>query len=74
MINKFGDKLRHLRETNKLNQSELAAKLGLSETSKGYISELESSKKKPTAELVLRVALLFRVTTDYLLLDEQDAP
>jgi len=47
---------------------ELASELGL--TAHGYISELESGKKVPTAELVLNVARLFEVTTDELLRDE----
>lgn len=46
----------------------LAEALGL--TSHGYISELESGKKIPTAPFVLSVARLFEVTTDELLKDE----
>jgi len=37
-----------------------------------HISELESGKKKPTAELVLNAARLFCVSTDQLLKDELD--
>ena len=47
---------------------ELAQALGLS--AHGYLSEIESGKKKPTADLVIRVARHFNVTTDQLLLDE----
>jgi transcriptional regulator with XRE-family HTH domain len=39
-------------------------------TAHGYISEIETGKKKPTAELVLKVARYFKVTTDDLLKDE----
>ena len=39
-------------------------------TSHGYISELESGKKLPTVDFVLRLARLFDVTTDELLKDE----
>ena len=46
----------------------LAQLVGLA--SHGYISELESGKKLPTVEFVLRVARLFDVTTDELLKDE----
>ncbi len=46
----------------------LAQLMGL--TSHGYISELESGKKLPTVEFVLRLARLFDVTTDELLKDE----
>lgn len=47
---------------------ELAVALG--RVAHGYISELESGKKMPTVELVLRVAQLFEVTTDELLRDD----
>ena len=35
----------------------------------GYISNLEAGRKAPSLELVVRVADLFGVTTDYLLRD-----
>jgi transcriptional regulator with XRE-family HTH domain len=38
----------------------------------GYISELETGKKLPTVEMVLKAARLFDVTTDQLLKDELD--
>jgi transcriptional regulator with XRE-family HTH domain len=70
VIERLGDKVRRLREEAGLSQSELAAHLGLSARSKGYISEIESGKKKATIELVLRLAQHFGVTTDYLLRDD----
>lgn len=73
MITKLGRKVRHLRERHGLSQSELALALGLSESSKGFISEIESGKKVPKAELVLKLAEQFGVTTDYLLRDDLGA-
>lgn len=67
---RLGLKVRRLRERNGLSQTELAGALGLSERSKGFISEIESGKKIPRSELVLRLANLFRVSTDFLLRDE----
>lgn len=67
-IQRFGEKLRALRVRRNMTLKELANELGL--TAHGYISELESGKKMPTAELVLNVARLFEVTTDELLRDE----
>ena len=49
---------------------ELAVQLGLN--AHGYISEIESGKKKPTVEFVVNVARLFHVSTDQLLKDELD--
>jgi transcriptional regulator with XRE-family HTH domain len=43
----------------------------------GYISEVETGKRAPTAEFVLKVARLFNVSADRLLKDElelDDAP
>jgi len=46
--------------------------VALGYTAHGHISEIESGKKKPTAEFALKVARLFNVTTDQLLKDELD--
>jgi transcriptional regulator with XRE-family HTH domain len=70
MIQQFGRKLRRLRQRAGLNQSELAQAIGLRDSSKGYISEIESGKKIPQSALILRIALYFNVTTDYLLRDD----
>jgi len=67
-MRRFGEKLRVLRTGRQITLKELASALGL--TAHGYISEIESGKKKPTAEFVLKVALFFGVTTDQLLKDE----
>ena len=69
-MQRFGEKLRTLRTRRGMTLKELALKLGHS--AHGYISELESGKKKPTAELVLNAARLFGVSTDQLLKDELD--
>jgi transcriptional regulator with XRE-family HTH domain len=70
MIRRLGTKVRRLRERAGLSQADLAQAIGLSEQSKGFISEIESSKKIPKAELILRLALHFSVSTDYLLRDD----
>lgn len=57
-----------LRKRRNMNHVQLAAALGYASSS--YISTLETGKKKPTAELVIKVAQLFNVTTDALMLDE----
>jgi transcriptional regulator with XRE-family HTH domain len=68
VLERFGEKLRTLRKQHNMNHVQLAAALGYASSS--YISTLESGKKKPTAELVIKVAKLFHVTTDVLMLDE----
>jgi transcriptional regulator with XRE-family HTH domain len=66
-IQRFGEKLRTLRKRQGMTQREVAGALGLAAHS--YINALETGKKKPTIELVLHIARLFRVTTDQLLDD-----
>lgn len=67
-MQKFGQKLRTLRTHHNMSLHDLALALNL--TSRSYISQLETGKKMPTAELVLKAARLFHVTTDQLMKDE----
>ena len=67
-MQRFGEKLRLLRTSKQITLKELAHALGF--TAHGYLSEIESGKKKPTADFVLKVARYFDVTTDELLKDE----
>ncbi len=69
-MNRFGEKLKKLREQKGLTMKEMADQLDLK--AHGYISELESSKKYPTVFLVLKVSYLFGISTDVLLKDELD--
>ena len=68
IMKRFGEKLHVLRMNKGITLKELANSLGL--TAHGYISEIETGKKKPTADFVLKVARYFKVTTDELLKDE----
>ncbi len=62
----FGARLKTLRLQHNLNQRELAEKLGI--TSRAYIATLEKEQDKlPSIDLVVKIADLFGVTTDYLL-------
>ncbi|WP_423824879.1 helix-turn-helix domain-containing protein [Salinibacter ruber] len=67
-MEEFGTKLRILRQSRDVTLQELASDLGYE--SHSYLSEIESGKKKPTAELVLQVSRRFGVSTDSLLKDE----
>ncbi len=64
----FGKKLHQLRLHNDLTLQQLATVLGYSTHS--YLSEIESGKKVPTVELVLKVSETFDVSTDQLIRDE----
>ena len=67
-IKRFGEKLNALRAMRGLTLKDLALALGL--TAHGYISELESGKKIPTAALALKIAQFFGVSLDELLQDD----
>jgi transcriptional regulator with XRE-family HTH domain len=67
MLRRFGDKLRYLRRQRQITQVDLAYRLGTA--AQGHLSLLEHGRRQPSIELVLRIADLFTVSTDYLLRD-----
>lgn len=67
-MDRFGQKLRALRTQRNLTLADLATRLGYD--SHSYLSEVESGKKTPSTELVLKVSRTFGVSTDELLKDE----
>jgi transcriptional regulator with XRE-family HTH domain len=68
MIQRFGEKLRLLRLRQGMTLRDLTRALGY--VGSGYVSEVETGKRAPTAEFVLKVARLFNVSADRLLKDE----
>ena len=69
-MQRFGEKLRSLRKRDKISQQRLATMLGIK--SDAFISEIETGKRKPSLEFVLKIAELFEVTPNHLLLDDVD--
>ena len=60
----FGNKLKELRNQNKMTQQQLAAQIGVS---KSVISYYELQERIPSPEILLKLASVFHVSTDYLL-------
>ena len=60
----FGERLKMLRTGQKLSQRELAERLGVA---KSVISYYESGDRYPSYDVLVKMAHLFHVTTDYLL-------
>ena len=54
----FGEALRLVRSFHDMNQSELALELGIS---RSYLSEIESSRKVPSLELLQKYASRFDI-------------
>lgn len=72
-LSTFGARLKAARAAVKLNQEELAKRVG---SSKGYISELETNPDiRPSAELVMKLAEELRTTVEALMRGEiREAP
>jgi len=70
MVN-FGNMLKELRRKAGMTQKELAGKVGVT---KSVISYYELSERSPSPEMLMKLASVFHVSTDYLLgIDKQDA-
>lgn len=66
----LNEKIRFLRKTSKLSQVELAKKLGVT---KQCVSNWENDNIQPSVEMLVKLAKLFNVSTDYMLdLDSND--
>ncbi|MDM8520868.1 helix-turn-helix transcriptional regulator [Anaerolineales bacterium HSG6] len=66
-MQRFGEKLRVLRQNKNLTVRQLG---DLIEVSGPYIVQLEHGKKMPNAPMIIKIARLFNVSTDQLMLDE----
>lgn len=67
-MQRFGEKLRLLRQQRQMTLTELAQELGY--VAHSYISAVETGKKQPTVDFVLKVSRLFAVSMDRLAKDE----
>lgn len=67
-MQRFPEKMRMLRERYGMTQRELAKELGF--TGSAHVHYLETGKRKPTAEVVVKLGQIFGVTPDQLLLDD----
>jgi len=60
----FGDKLKRLRKEKRLTQSQLANRIGIT---KSVVSAYESASRYPSYTTLIKIAIVFGVSTDYLL-------
>jgi putative transcriptional regulator len=67
-MERFGEKLRTLRERHGMSLRDLAEALGY--PSHGYIGNLESGRRKPSLEMAFKIAKLFNVSVEQLADDE----
>lgn len=71
-MERFGEKLRTLRQRRGLTLRALAKEIGFS--THGYLGDLESGRAKPSLELALTIADFFGVSVDVLARDEVELP
>ena len=70
MVFDFGYRLKNLRQQHHLTQTQVANRLNLSKT---IISGYENNVKTPSQDVLIKLAGLYRVSTDYLLgLDDEE--
>lgn len=60
----FGNKLKMLRSQKHLTQTQVAERVNIT---KAMISAYETGTRFPSYDILIKLAALFRVTTDYLL-------
>lgn len=65
----FGDRLRELREKSGMTQQQLAERIWVS---KAAISNYELYERNPSPEILIKLAKVFHVSTDYLLGIEEE--
>lgn len=70
-MKRFGEKIYQLRTHRGLTLTDLGNLLGVHNT---FVSQLEKGRKVPNAEMILKMADTFDVTTDRLMRDELDLP
>ena len=64
MIRTFASRLRQLRLDKNLRQEQVAKLIGVN---KSAISTYENNTRQPSFDILVRLATLYRVSTDYLL-------
>ena len=64
----IGDKIKELRKENNWSQDDLAEKIN---SEKSHISKYETGKLIPSPAIILKLAEVFNVSSDYLLTDKQ---
>ena len=64
MIDSLGYRLKQLRQERKLKQGQVADIIGVN---KRQISAYENDSRQPSYDILIRLAVLYHVSTDYLL-------
>ncbi len=63
-MNNFGNRLKALRTRDNMTQNQLAQRLSLT---KSVISAYENGQRMPSYDVLVHIARIYKVSTDYLL-------
>ncbi len=66
-MERFGEKLRILRQRQGLSQEQLGEMLGVHQT---HVGRIERGGKTPNATMILKISRIFNVSADVLMKDE----
>jgi transcriptional regulator with XRE-family HTH domain len=69
MMTRLGTKVRALRRRRGLTLREVADVVGVHYT---HVQKIESGRKRPSSDVILKLAALFGVTADQLMRDDLD--
>jgi transcriptional regulator with XRE-family HTH domain len=64
MIENLGERLRNLRTSQNITQTDLAKRIGVTNA---LISAIEKGERSPSLETLIKLASQFKVSTDYIL-------
>lgn len=68
-MDRFGEKLRKLREKHGLSYRQLAAQLGVDNS---HLANIESGRRNPSPDLIILIADFFNVPLDELMRDDRN--
>jgi transcriptional regulator with XRE-family HTH domain len=71
MIENLGERLRELRASHHISQTDLSKRIGVTNA---LISAIEKGERSPSLETLIKLASQFKVSTDYLLGMKQKDP
>jgi transcriptional regulator with XRE-family HTH domain len=64
MIENLGERLRNLRTSQHISQTDLSKRIGVTNA---LISAIEKGERSPSLETLIKLSSYFKVSTDYLL-------
>lgn len=68
-MKRLGEKVRTLRKRQQLTQTQLAQMLGVDQS---HIVKIEKNERTPSLEILVSITQIFNITSDQLIMDDQE--